>query len=77
MCTIHEYEQVQCGQCQQYHGPRNYKSLQYICRYAKHLGGFGLCNRIKELEIRRAGWKDCANCHNRHEVRQIWVGGQA
>ncbi|KAI0123170.1 L-amino-acid oxidase [Xylariales sp. AK1849] len=76
MCEQHQFHQVQCGQCQGYHGEKIYTNLQHICRYATQRGAFGACGRLKAIEIRRSGWKDCANCHNRHEVRSIWLGGQ-
>lgn len=74
MCKQYEYQQMQCGQCHAFHGPKQYGGLQTMCQWAKHRGGFGLCpRRTRSAEVRRLGWRDCPNCVQRERVHAMWT----
>ncbi|KAK6835188.1 hypothetical protein PG990_000009 [Apiospora arundinis] len=73
MCHIYEYRQVQCGQCNEYHGEKTDKDFKEQCRTAYRLGGFGTCKKsVQKQTVKRYKWKDCNNCQHRQDVHNMW-----
>lgn len=75
MCDEYECHQAQCGQCQQFHGPKNYDNLQQVCRKAEEPRVFGSCGLIIKNKAKRMRWKDCDNCRQRDIVHSMWTNG--
>lgn len=80
MCREYKYRQSECGQCFQYHGPKQYTNLMEPCRRALNNGG--QCTVLKkkknqEEDVKRLKWMDCENCGNRDKVHALWIGNPA